>query len=129
MNTALVVDDSRTVRAILRRALLTQDFKVLEAGNGREALEVVEENKGISLVLVDWHMPEMTGLELIKALRRKRELWDLRIVMVTTESDSARVAAALAAGADEYVMKPFTTEVLLQKLEMIGALSSGSLSR
>jgi two-component system chemotaxis response regulator CheY len=119
-----VVDDSRTVRTILRRALTAQQFEVLEAGNGKEALGVLEEHKSVSLVLADWHMPEMTGLELIKALRRRRDLWDLRIVMVTTESDSARVAAALAAGADEYVMKPFTTEILLQKLEMIGALRS-----
>jgi two-component system chemotaxis response regulator CheY len=126
MNTALVVDDSRTVRAILRRALTQHHFEVLEAGNGKEALQVVEQQKAISLVLADWHMPEMTGLELVKALRRRRDLWDLRIVMVTTESDSARVAAALAAGADEYVMKPFTTEILMQKLEMIGALRSTS---
>lgn len=127
MSTALVVDDSRTIRSILRRVLVEEHFDVLEAGNGREALDVLESCAAQpTLVLADWNMPEMSGLELIKALRKRRDLWSLKIVMVTTESEAGRIAAALAAGADEYVMKPFTKQILMDKLQLIGAVTQES---
>lgn len=127
MSTALVVDDSKTIRTILRRVLVEEHFDVLEAGNGIEALDVLDHcSAQPSLVLADWNMPEMSGLELIKALRKRRDLWSLKIVMVTTESESGRIAAALAAGADEYVMKPFTKQILMEKLQLIGAVTSES---
>jgi two-component system chemotaxis response regulator CheY len=121
MPKALVVDDSRAVRTIIARALKELGFEVCEAANGREALEVIEAQKGtVTLVLADWNMPEMNGLDLLKQLRRKPELSSLVVVMVTTETESGQMVAALEAGADEYIMKPFTKDVLVEKLELVG---------
>ena len=121
MAKALVVDDSRAVRMILARTLKELGFEVREAANGREALEVIETEKtAVSLVLADWNMPEINGLELLKRLRQKPELSSLVVVMVTTETELDQMAAALEAGANEYVMKPFTKEILVEKLQMVG---------
>jgi two-component system chemotaxis response regulator CheY len=125
MGTALVVDDSRTIRMILRRVLAEENFEVLEAGNGREALQVLDASPApVSLVLADWNMPEMNGLELVKQLRSRPEMSSVKVIMVTTEAETEHVVAALEAGANEYVMKPFTKEILKQKLEMIGVASA-----
>jgi two-component system chemotaxis response regulator CheY len=121
MANALVVDDSRAVRMILGRTLREIGFDVCEAGDGREALELVEANKAsMRLVLADWNMPVMNGLDLLKRLRQDPELASLAIVMVTTETESDQMLAALEAGASEYIMKPFTKDILLGKLEMAG---------
>ena len=122
MAKALVVDDSRAVRMILTRTLKEIGYEVCEAANGTEALKVIEAEKtAVTLVLADWNMPEMNGLDLLKRLRQKPELSSLVVVMVTTETDLDQMAAALEAGANEYVMKPFTKEILVEKLEMAGA--------
>jgi two-component system chemotaxis response regulator CheY len=127
MSRALVVDDSRTIRVILRRILAEMGYEVCEAGNGVEALQLIEaERPNLSLALLDWNMPEMNGLELLKQLRRNSELSAMKVVMVTTEAEMGHMVTALEAGADEYVMKPFTKEILQQKLEMIGMLSLAS---
>lgn len=106
---------------ILSRNLKELGFEVREAGNGIEALDVMEaESNGVSLVLADWNMPEMNGLDLLKRLRQNPELSSLVIVMVTTETDLDQMAAALEAGANEYVMKPFTKDILVEKLELVG---------
>jgi len=121
MAKALVVDDSRAVRMILARTLKELGFEVREAANGREALEVIETEKtAVSLVLADWNMPEINGLELLKQLRQKPELSSLVVVMVTTETELDQMAAALEAGANEYVMKPFTKDILVEKLQLVG---------
>jgi two-component system chemotaxis response regulator CheY len=121
MAKALVVDDSKAVRMILARTLKELGFEVREAANGREALEVIETEKdAVSLVLADWNMPEINGLELLKRLRQKPELASLVVVMVTTETELDQMAAALEAGANEYVMKPFTKDILVEKLQMAG---------
>ncbi len=121
MAKALVVDDSRAVRMILTRTLRGLGFEVCEAGNGREALEVIEaEKSAVTLVLADWNMPEMNGLELLKRLRQKPELSSLVVVMVTTETELDQMVAALGAGANEYVMKPFTKDILAEKLQLAG---------
>lgn len=121
MPKALVVDDSRAVRAILARTLKELGFDVCEAANGREALEVFEsERTAVTLVLADWNMPEMNGLEMLKKLRRRPGLSSLVVVMVTTETELDRMVAALAAGANEYIMKPFTKDILVEKLELVG---------
>jgi len=126
MSKALVVDDSRTIRMILRRQLIQVGYDVCEAGNGREAIQKIEgEHSDVSLVLADWNMPEMNGLELVKALRQRPDLSSLRIVMVTTEAELSHMASALEAGANEYVMKPFTQDILREKLELAGALPTG----
>lgn len=121
MSKALVVDDSRAVRMILSRDLKELGFEVYEAGNGKQALDIVAVQKAsLSLVLVDWNMPEMNGFELLQCLRRDPLLASLTIVMVTTETEMEQMADALRAGANEYIMKPFDKEILLQKLQLAG---------
>lgn len=121
MAKALVVDDSRAVRMILARTLRELGFEVREAANGREALEVMDvEKSAVSLVLSDWNMPEVNGFELLTRLRQDPAFSSLVIVMVTTETELDQMAAALEAGANEYVMKPFTREILVEKLQLVG---------
>ena len=121
MAKALVVDDSRAVRMILAKTLKELGFEVREAANGREALEVIEAEKtAVTLVLADWNMPEINGLELLKRLRQNPELSSLVVVMVTTETELDQISTALEAGANEYVMKPFTKDILVEKLQSLG---------
>ena len=115
---ALVIDDSRTVRAIIGKILREVGLEVIEAANGREGLEQLE-RAGAELVLVDWNMPEMDGLEFIRAVRAQRAYDAVRIMMVTTETEQEQVIRALDAGANEYVMKPFTKEILVAKLSLL----------
>jgi two-component system, chemotaxis family, chemotaxis protein CheY len=118
---ALVVDDSRAVRMLLSKALRQIGYEVQEAANGREALEMIEDgNSGVELVLADWNMPEMNGLELLKRLRQNPALSSVAVVMVTTETEIEQIAEAMEAGANEYVMKPFTQDILLEKLQLAG---------
>lgn len=106
---------------ILARTLKELGFEVREAANGREALEVMEvEKTAVSLVLSDWNMPEVNGFELLQQLRQNPELSSLVVVMVTTETELDQMAAALEAGANEYIMKPFTKDILVEKLELLG---------
>jgi two-component system chemotaxis response regulator CheY len=121
MPKALVVDDSRAIRTILAKTLKELGFEVCEAANGREALEVIEAEKAtVTLVLLDWNMPEMNGLDLLKRLRQNPEFASLVIVMVTTEAELEHIAEALEAGANEYVMKPFTKEIIVGKIQLAG---------
>jgi two-component system chemotaxis response regulator CheY len=121
MSKALVVDDSRTIRIIIRRILIELGYEVCEAANGIEALNVLETEKTtVKLVLADWNMPEMNGLELVKCLRQNPEYASLKVLMVTTETEMDQMASALEAGANEYVMKPFTKDILTEKLELVG---------
>ena len=117
----MVVDDSRAVRMILAKILRELGYEVLEAPNGRDALQLIEAEKAtIKLVLADWNMPEMNGLELLKQLRRNPELSSLVVVMVTTETEIDQMVVAVEAGANEYVMKPFTRDILVEKLQLAG---------
>jgi two-component system chemotaxis response regulator CheY len=121
MSKAMVVDDSKTIRIIIRRILIELGYEVCEAGNGVEALKVIEPLKAeVKLVLADWNMPEMNGLELLKRLRQDPELASLKVIMVTTETEMSQMVSALEAGANEYVMKPFTKDILKEKLELVG---------
>jgi len=121
MMQALVIDDSRAVRMIVASILRDQGFEVFQAVHGQEGLERLQENSEISLVLVDWNMPVMDGLQFIQAVRRV-SAWDaVQLVMVTTETEAEQVQRAMSAGANEYVMKPFTPEVLVAKLSLLGA--------
>jgi len=119
---ALVIDDSRAVRIIIGNFLREFGMEVIEAGNGLEALEQLQRNPDIQLALVDWNMPQMNGLDFIKALRAQRAYDGIRILMVTTETESEQVAKALNAGANEYLMKPFTKDILLAKLSLLDVL-------
>lgn len=118
---ALVIDDSRAVRLLVGNILREQGFEVVTAGHGQEGLEKLKENPDVRLVLVDWNMPIMDGLEFIQAVRRVRSWDEVQLVMVTTETESEQVQRAISAGANEYVMKPFTAEVLVAKLSLLGA--------
>ena len=127
MSKALVVDDSKTIRIILGRTLRELGYEVCEACNGKEALKVMEAEKAtVNLVLADWNMPEMNGLELLRELRQDPELASLKVIMVTTETELDHMVSALEAGANEYVMKPFTKDILREKLELVGILPVAS---
>jgi len=119
---ALVIDDSRTTRKILMRMLNTLGFDTVEAANGREGLDRLRETGASDLVLVDWNMPEMDGVDFVRAVRAKSEYDSVPLVMVTTHNDMESVAKALEAGATEFIMKPFTEDVIREKLELVGAL-------
>jgi two-component system chemotaxis response regulator CheY len=119
---ALVIDDSRTVRVIIGKILRDLGLEVVEAANGREGLEQLARAPGVALVLVDWNMPEMNGLEFVTAVRAQRAFDPVRIMMVTTETEQDQVLRALSAGANEYLMKPFTREILIAKLGLLDVL-------
>ena len=120
MKRALIVDDSRTMRMILKKYLRALGFEVQEAGNGLEALASLREVGEADVALVDWNMPGMNGIEFVRSVRGGGEYPDLRIMMVTSETDVERMLMALEAGADEYVMKPFTQEIIEDKLSLLG---------
>ena len=117
---ALVIDDARAMRSILGRMLRDLGFETAEAANGREALDRLRQGPKPDLALVDWNMPEMDGLEFVRAVRADPALADVCLVMVTTETEMPQVATALEAGANEYVMKPFTRDVIREKLDLLG---------
>lgn len=117
---ALVLEDSKAMRSLLARLLGEFDFEVFQAANGKEGLEKLGRLGPVDLVLVDWNMPEMDGLGFVSAVRAEARYDDVRLMMVTTETERERVAAALDAGANEYAMKPFTKEVLAEKLTLLG---------
>ena len=123
---ALVIDDSRAMRSILSHILRQLSFDVSEAGNGREGLEQLERLSPIDLALVDWNMPEMNGIDFVRAVRADARYNDLRLIMVTTETETSQVLVALEAGANEYVMKPFTRDIIQQKIELLGLLDQSS---
>ena len=118
---ALVIDDSRAVRSIIRQILADLSFEVHEAEDGQQALAKIDELGGVDLATVDWNMPVMNGLPFVEALRTKPEHAGTCLVMVTTETDMDYVRRALEAGADEFVMKPFTRDVILDKLNIAGS--------
>jgi two-component system chemotaxis response regulator CheY len=117
---ALVVDDSRAMRMILSRVLRDLGADVVEASDGQEALAALAVGPQPDVALVDWNMPVMNGLEFVTAVRREAGLGAMRLVMVTTESESTEVVRALEAGADEYLFKPFTPEAVVDKLALLG---------
>ena len=123
MGKALVIDDSRAIRMILGRTLNRFGYEVFSASNGREALELIgQRSLDLSVILVDWNMPEMNGLEFVKTLRANPRFNQVPLMMVTTETEIEQMYRALEAGANEYVMKPFTDEVIADKLRLLGVL-------
>lgn len=114
----LIVDDSAAIRKILQRVLVQADVplgKVVEAGDGAEALEALKSQK-VQLILSDINMPNMDGLELLGALKAKDEWKDVPVIMITTEGGSSKVMEAVNLGAAGYVRKPFTAEQIKEKL-------------
>lgn len=117
---ALVVDDSGAIRSYLHRILARLGFHVAEAKNGKEALERLRAGEQVNLMLLDWNMPEMSGIELLLRMRQEPAFSDVCVMMVTTEREVSEISSALNAGANEYVMKPFTPEIIEEKLQLLG---------
>jgi two-component system chemotaxis response regulator CheY len=117
---ALVVDDSRAIRLLLRRMLTELNHSVVEASDGKEALALLRGGERPDVALVDWNMPEMDGVALIRAVRCDPSLSAVRLMVVTTETEVGRVAEALEAGAQDYILKPLTIENLKTKLAGVG---------
>lgn len=121
---ALVVDDSRAMRKILRRIMESHGFEVIEAGDGQEALDHLVVGARPEIALVDWNMPVMDGLAFVSSCRANKEYRSITLMMVTTEGEQAQIVRALAAGAHEYVIKPFTAEAIADKLALLGLVSA-----
>lgn len=117
---ALIVDDSRSIRSYMRLLLEKHGLECIEAEDGQRALAAMQQFGACDLALVDVNMPVMGGLECVKAMRSLPEMSTMKIMMVTSEADHALIEAALEAGADEYLLKPFDTAALISKMQMIG---------
>jgi two-component system chemotaxis response regulator CheY len=124
MSRAMVIDDSRAMRMILSGTLGELGYEVCTANNGLEALRFLEEEKpDLQFILVDWNMPEVNGLEFVQRVRTMPRYATSPLMMVTTETEVEQMVKALEAGANEYVMKPFTTEIIADKLRLMGLLA------
>ena len=126
MPTVLVVDDAKVIRLLLEDILKDLGFDVRLSCNGSEALDALRQSPEISLALVNWNMPKMNGLDLVTAMRADLRYSSITILMVTSEADVDHITAALAAGADDYVMKPFTGQVIAEKLLLLGLIQGQS---
>ncbi|MBN4016263.1 response regulator [Rhodospirillaceae bacterium AH-315-P19] len=121
MKLCLIVDDSKVIRTIARRILEGFNLKSKEASNGSEALEICKQAMP-DAVLLDWNMPVMNGLQFLEALRKLEGGDSPIVVLCTTENDIKHIQAAIQAGANEYIMKPFDSEILQAKFEQAGIL-------
>ena len=120
---AMIVDDSRAMRSMLRRILDENGVDVVaEAENGAEALALLNELEPIDLTLLDWNMPVMNGYDMLCAVRKEAKWREMRVMLVTTETEASQILRALDAGADEYLIKPFAKEALREKLNVMGLL-------
>lgn len=122
---ALVIDDSRTMRSIVGRIVGRLGFDVIEAADGQAALDLLEAADRLpDLALIDWNMPVLDGLEFVHRVRRREEWRGISLVMVTTESEQSQVVRALAAGAHDYIIKPFTPDAIEDKLQWLGLVAT-----
>jgi two-component system chemotaxis response regulator CheY len=115
----LIVDDFATMRRIVRNVLKQIGFaNMLEADNGKAALKILKK-ENIDLILCDWNMPEMPGIDLLKAIKSDDELKNIPFVMVTAEAQKDNIIEAVKAGVSSYIVKPFTAETVTEKLNAI----------
>ena len=120
---AIIVDDSRAMRSMLRKILKENGFQVVaEAENGRDGLDQLMKHEWVDLMLLDWNMPVMNGYDLLCEVRKQAKWKDMRVMLVTTETEASQILRALDAGADEYLIKPFMKEALRDKLTVMGLL-------
>ncbi len=119
--TCLIVDDSKMIRRVATRILRDLQFTPSEAGDGRQAMEMCKTSMP-DAILLDWNMPIMDGLAFLKALRNTEGGSKPVVVFCTAERDVIKIAEALDAGADEYVMKPFDSDILESKFSEVGLL-------
>jgi two-component system chemotaxis response regulator CheY len=117
---ALVIDDSKSIRIDLIKILEEIGFENIEANDGLEALELLKNQGSFDVALVGWNMPEMNGLQFISEVRKDMDYDNMKLMMVITEIEITQVIRALKAGANEYVMQPFTKEVIIEKLNLMG---------
>lgn len=122
---ALVIDDSRTMRRIVGTLLESLGFEVHQAGDGQEALDLLDDGLEIELACIDWNMPVMDGLEFVTRVRANPGRRQITLMMITTESEQNQIVRALAAGAHEYLIKPFTPDSIRDKLELLGLVGNG----
>lgn len=120
--TCLVVDDSTTIRKVIRRMMEKMAFTVEEAENGQQALDYCLKTMP-ACIMLDWNMPVMSGIEFLKALRKTAGGDKPAVILCTTENEFSRIQEAMSEGANEYIMKPFTEEVIKEKLQITGVLA------
>ena len=121
----LIIDDSKPMRTFLSSVAREMSFVTTEAADGREALNALVHNdprEPFTVALVDWDMPRMNGLEFMQAARRNRDFADMKLLMITTLNAPEKVVEALAAGANDFLMKPVTGEMLREKLKILGVV-------
>lgn len=117
----LLIDDSSTARSLLKRIFAEiGGWEVLEAANGREALDYLGNSETIDLMCIDWNMPVMNGIEFLKVAKQLPLYVDTWKMMVTSETEMENISEAMVSGANEYVMKPFNKDSILAKLEIMG---------
>ena len=121
MRSCLIVDDSKVIRKVARHILETLDFSVDEAEDGRQALDRCEASLP-DVILLDWNMPVMSGMEFLRALRQTDLAPQPKVVFCTTENDIAHIQEAIGAGANEYIMKPFDSEIIESKFTQVGLI-------
>ncbi|WP_028047244.1 response regulator [Cellulomonas sp. URHE0023] len=117
---ALVIDDSRTMRRIVAGTLQDLGFETEQAEHGRAALDLLESGVDVQLCCIDWNMPVMDGLTFVSEVRANPAWRHITLMMVTTESEQGQIVRALAAGAHEYLIKPFTPDAIRGKLDLLG---------
>ena len=120
----LIVDDSKTMRMIIGRTLKELGHETREAGNGREAITALKAETGWGLVMADWNMPEMNGLEMVIAVKAEEVFKPLPIMMVTTETEMSNIQKAMDAGAAGFIMKPFKKEAIQEKIASLTAVQA-----
>ncbi len=120
---ALVIDDSRTMRRIVSGALENLGFEAIHAEHGRAALDHLEAGEQVDLACIDWNMPVMDGLTFVTEVRANPAWRAITLMMVTTESEHGQIVRALAAGAHEYLIKPFTPDAIRDKLDLLGLVA------
>jgi two-component system chemotaxis response regulator CheY len=120
MKKILVVDDSPVTRVVIAKMLQRFGFETMQAENGLDALNVLVKNEDIEIVLLDWNMPTMNGIEFLRSARNDKKQTDLKVIMVTTQNEMEYVITALNEGIDEYIMLPLTSDILRDKLALLG---------
>ncbi len=121
MKSCLIVDDSRVVRMVARKILQDLSFDVSEAGDGKQALDSCLVSMP-DAILLDWNMPVMNGIEFLRALRKTPGGTTPKVIFCTTENELSHIYEAMGAGADEYIMKPFDSEIVESKFTQVGLI-------
>lgn len=121
MKRCLIIDDSSVIRKVARRIIEGFGFTITEAADGRQALDACVKEMP-EAILLDWNMPVMTGIEFLKRLRKMSGGTEPKVVFCTTENDLAHIQEALSAGANEYIMKPFDSEIIQTKFAQVGLI-------